>query len=68
MYPKVRDALLSGEKVTIKYSNIELNQRQPLSNKASDDVMLTSVVDSKMDKIITELSGIKQTISKHNII
>ena len=39
-----------------------------LTNKASDDVMLTSVVDSKMDKIITELSGIKQTISKHNII
>jgi hypothetical protein len=26
LYPKVRDALLAGEKVTIRYSNINLNE------------------------------------------
>jgi hypothetical protein len=55
-YPKVRDALIAKEKVTIKYSNINLSG---LSNKATEDVILTNTVDQKYDKIISELNIIK---------
>ena len=59
MYPKVRDALLNGEKVTIKYSDINTNDAPKLSNKAQDDVMLTHMVDKKFDTIIKELKTLK---------
>ena len=59
MYPKVRDALLNNEKVTIKYSNINTNDAPELSNKAQDDVMLTALVDKKFDTIIKELKTLK---------
>jgi len=59
MYPKVRDALLNGKKVTIKYSNINTNDAPELSNKAQDDVMLTALVDKKFDTIIKELKTLK---------
>ena len=59
MYPKVRDALLNGEKVTIKSSNINTNDAPELSNKAQDDVMLTALVDKKFDTIIKELKTLK---------
>ena len=55
-YPKVRDALIAKEKVTIKYSNINLSG---LSNKVTEDVILTNTVDQKYDKIISELNIIK---------
>jgi len=55
-YPKVRDALIAKEKVTIKYSNINL---LGVSNKATEDVVLTNTVDQKYDKIISELNIIK---------
>jgi hypothetical protein len=50
-YPKVRDALVNGGKVTIKFSNINLEEKE-LSNKATDDVLLTSTVDNKLDEIL----------------
>ena len=59
LYPKVRDALLNGEKVSIKYSNINTNNAPKLSNKATDDVMLTHLVDKKFDKIIKEIKILK---------
>ena len=59
LYPKVRDALLNGEKVTIKYSNINTNNAPGISNKATDDVMLTHLVDKKFDKIIKEIKILK---------
>lgn len=55
-YPKVRDALIAKEKVTIKYSNINLSG---LSNKATEDVVLTNTVEEKYNKIISELNIIK---------
>ena len=55
-YPKVRDALINEEKVTIKYSNINLSG---LSNKATEDVVLTNTVEEKYNKIISELNIIK---------
>ena len=57
-YPKVRDALIAREKVTIKYSNINLDSNE-LSNKQTDDVMLTKLVDDKFNKIIKELNALK---------
>ncbi len=62
-YPKIADAILSGDKVTIRYSDIDLGSKE-LSNKSSDDVMLTSMVDAKMDKMLKEIKNIKSIISK----
>ena len=62
-YPKIAKAILNGEKVTIKYTNINLEEKE-ISNKATDDVMLTSKVDSKMDKMLSEIKAIKSIISK----
>jgi hypothetical protein len=65
LYPKVRDALLAGEKVTIKYSDINLEEeKQELSNKATTDVVLTSMVERKMDKMLQELNNIKLIVTK----
>ncbi len=61
MYPKVRDALLAGEKVTIKYSNINLNENK-LSNKATEDVVLTNVIDDKFEKIMKELKNLRSAV------
>ena len=55
-YPKVRDALINEEKVTIKYSNINLSG---ISNKATEDLVLANTIDQKYDKIISELNIIK---------
>ncbi len=62
-YPKIANCILNGEKVTIKYSNINLEVKE-LSNKATDDVMLTGMVDAKMDKMLKEIKNIKSIISK----
>lgn len=65
LYPKVRDALTAGEKVTIKYSNINLQTKTiEISNKATDDVILTSMVERKMDKMLQEIKNIKDIVTK----
>lgn len=65
LYPKVRDAILSGEKVTIKYSKINLQTKTiEISNKATDDVILTSMVERKMDKMLQEIKNIKDIVTK----
>ena len=60
-YPKVRDALDAGEKVTIRYSNINLGAKE-LSNKATEDVVLTNVIDDKFDKILKELKNLRSAV------
>lgn len=60
-YPKCRDALDAGEKVTIRYSNINLGAKE-LSNKATDDVMLTTVIDDKFEKIMKELKNLRSAV------
>jgi hypothetical protein len=62
MYPKVRDALLNGEKVTIKYSNIDLAPK--VDNLAKDHVILADVIDRKFDTIIKELQNLKKIQSR----
>ena len=61
MYPKVRDALLAREKVTIKYSDINLGKKE-LSNKHTEDVVLTKVIDDKFDKILKELKNLRSAV------
>ena len=60
-YPKVRDALNAGEKVTIRYSDINLGAKE-ISNKATEDVVLTNVIDDKFDKILKELKNLRSAV------
>jgi len=62
MYPKVANAILSGEKVTIKYSNIDLAPK--VDNLAKDHVILADVIDRKFDTIIKELKNLKKIQSR----
>jgi hypothetical protein len=48
LYAKVASELLQGKKVTIEYSKINLDGA---SNKATDDVILTSTVMEKLEEI-----------------
>ena len=61
-YPKVRDALDAGEKVTIRYTNINLDDKPVPSNKATEDVVLTKVIDDKFDKILKELKNLRSAV------
>ena len=61
-YPKVRDALDAGEKVTIRYSNINLDDKPMPSNKATEDVVLTKAIDDKFDKILKELKNLRSAV------
>ena len=59
LYPKVRDALLNGEKVTMKFQNVNLGKE--ISNKQSPDMISPSML--KED--ISEIKGMmKQLIAK----
>tara|TARA_R110002012_G_scaffold50123_5_gene129787 strand:- start:1004 stop:1591 length:588 start_codon:yes stop_codon:yes gene_type:complete len=58
MYPKVRDALLNQEEVTINYKNIDLAPKE-IDNKAKDHLVLADVIDRKFDTIIKELKNLK---------
>ena len=61
MYPKVRDALVAGDKVTIKYSNINLNEiiqevvSQGIDNKAGATYMNPADVQEKLQEISGEI-------------
>ena len=55
--------ILETELSTIINYNINLEEKQ-ISNKATDDVMLTGMVDAKMDKMLSEIKAIKSIISK----
>jgi len=54
-YPKVAEALLKGEKVTIEYTKITDLLMKPLSNASTDDVILTKTVMDKLSEIKGEL-------------
>jgi len=66
MYPKVRDALLNGEKVTIEYSNINLNKKE-ISNRASQDLVVPELLDDKFEKILKELKNLKSAVLKYKV-
>jgi len=49
LYPKVRDALLNGEKVTIKYSKINLGEN--ISNDSPPDMLHPSFIKEDISEI-----------------
>ena len=53
MYPKVRDALVAGDKVTIKYSNVNL--KESISNKSGSTYMNPADVQEKLQEISGEI-------------
>lgn len=62
LYPKVRDALLNGEKVTIKYSKINLGEK--ISNDSPPDMLHPSFfkddiseIKGLIKEILVKLSG-----------
>tara|TARA_E500000305_G_C3947926_1_gene200713 strand:+ start:29 stop:652 length:624 start_codon:yes stop_codon:yes gene_type:complete len=61
MYPKVRDALVAGDKVTIKYSNINLNEiieevvSAEIDNKSGSTYMNPADVHEKLQEISGEI-------------
>jgi len=66
MYPKVRDALLNGEKVTIEYSNINLGTQ--LSNKAQPDMIAPNTIQEKLSEINGNLITLNAKLEDKNII
>ena len=50
MYDKIAVPMVNGEKVTLTIKSIKMENN--LTNKASDDVILTSLVNDKMEQII----------------
>jgi len=59
LYPKVRDALLNGEKVTMKFQNVNLGKE--ISNKQSPDMISPSMLKDD----ISEIKGMmRQLIAK----
>jgi len=49
LYPKIRDALLNGEKVTIKYSKINLGEN--ISNDSPPDMLHPSFIKEDISEI-----------------
>jgi hypothetical protein len=66
MYPKVRDALLNGEKVTIEYLNINLGAE--LSNKAQPDMIAPDTIQEKLSEINGNLITLNAKLEDKNII
>ena len=73
MYPKVRDALLAGEKVTIRYSNINLNEIvadavTKLSNKSPQNMIGATDIYEKISEINGKLKILEAKLEGKNII
>jgi len=66
MYPKVRDALINREKVTIEYSNINLGTQ--LSNKAQPDMIAPQTIQEKLSEINGNLITLNAKLEDKNII
>lgn len=66
MYPKVRDALLNGEKVTIEYSNINFSAE--VSNKSQPDMIAPDTIQEKLSEINGNLITLNAKLEDKNII
>lgn len=58
IYPAIAEAILNGG-ATLEIIDYDSPRSEKLSNKANDDVMLTSMVDRKMETIIKDLNTLK---------
>ena len=66
-YPKARDALLNGEKVTMKFSNINLGGAK-LSNKSSSEMIGSKEVYEKISEINGNLKTLNAKLEGKNIV
>ena len=66
MYPKVRDALLNGEKVTIEYSNINFSAE--VSNKSQPNMIAPDTIQEKLSEINGNLITLNAKLEDKNII
>ena len=66
-YPKVRDALDAGEKVTIKYSNINLGGAE-LSNASPPEMIGSKEVYEKISEINGNLKTLNAKLEGKNIV
>lgn len=72
-YPKVRDALDAGERVTIRYSNINLNEVvadavTKLSNKSPQNMIGATDIYEKISEINGNLKILEAKLEGKNII
>ena len=67
MYPKVADALLAVEKVTIKYSNINLGGAE-LSNASPPELIGSKEVYEKISEINGNLITLNAKLEGKNIV
>ena len=56
MYPKVRNALQNGDKVTIEYTHINLDGAAAAPTKTSDNDKLDQILE-KVSRMETKLRG-----------
>ena len=73
LYPKVRDAILAGEKVTIKFSNINLNEVvadavTKLSNKTPQNMVGANDIYEKISEINGNLKILEAKLEGNNIV
>ena len=66
IYKPIANAIHQGEKTTITYTDFDMESI--VSNKAKDDVMMTSLVDDKFEKIIKDLKQIKSAVLKKRVL
>ena len=67
LYPKVRDAILSGDKVTIKYSKINLDENK-ISNKSPQNMVGAMDIYEKISEINGNLKILEAKLEGKNII
>ena len=72
-YPKVRDAILAGEKVTIKFSNRTLNEVvadavTKLSNKTPQNMVGANDIYEKISEINGNLKILEAKLEGNNIV
>ena len=65
LYPKVRDALLNGEKVTMKFQNVNLGKE--ITNKQSPDFINPSMIKDDISEIKGMLIQIIAKLERRNI-
>lgn len=67
LYPKVRDALLNGEKVTMKFHNVNLGAKE-ISNKAQPDMIAPDTIQEKLSEINGNLITLNAKLEDKKII
>ena len=65
LYPKVAGALLNGEKVTIKYSKINLNE---ISNASPPEMVNAQTINEKLSEINGNLIDLNAKLEGKNIL